>query len=76
MLGLASRRSIQLLIYAGIPHDACMFSGISGIVENWAGGGSSLVLCEAYEWPVFDLADSAIVVGAGSLVLENPDREV
>ncbi|HXC43870.1 MAG TPA: hypothetical protein VNY51_10170 [Candidatus Dormibacteraeota bacterium] len=53
-----------------------MFSGISGIVENWAGGGSSLVLCEAYEWPVFDLADSAIVVGAGSLVLENPDREV
>jgi lipoprotein signal peptidase len=49
---------------------ACTFSGISGIVGKRAAGGSSLVLCERYEWPVFNLADGAIVVGAGLLILE------
>jgi signal peptidase II len=29
-----------------------------------------LVYVKVYQWPVFNLADSAIVVGAGLLVLE------
>jgi len=44
--------------------------GICGTVCKRPGGGFPLFYIGQYQWPAFNVADSAIVIGAGLLVIE------